>query len=79
MKFIYQLKTFRTKKVNKLRSYSKFDAKSISKNRLLLYVVEKKVIDKINSKKSKNFVLNRYNLLQNIYKPKLILKSNKGR
>ena len=59
--------------------YSEFDAKSISENRLLLSVVEKKVIDKIKSKKSENFVLNRYIFSQNDYKPKLILKSNKGR
>ena len=58
--------------------YSKLDTKSISENRLLLSVVEK-VIEKIKSKKSENFVLNRYNCSQNVYKPKLILKSNKGR
>ena len=59
--------------------YSEFDAKLIFENRLLLYVVEKKVIDKIKSKKSENFVLNRFIFSQNVYKPKFILKSNKGR
>ena len=54
--------------------YSKFNAKSISENRLLLSVVEKKAIDKIKSKKYINFVLNRYNLSQNVYKPKPIFK-----
>ena len=57
--------------------YSEFDAKFISENRLLLFAVEKKVIDKIKSKKSENFGLNRI-FSQNVYKPKLILKSNKG-
>ena len=41
--------------------YSKFHAKSVSENRLLVICLRKKiVIDKIKSKKFKNFVLNLY-------------------
>ena len=39
-------------------------------------IEEKSIIDKINSKKFKNFTLNLYILMQTIYKP---LDSNKGR